>query len=87
MGDTGGILKDLEPLGMWFAGCGKSNYAKAIANLLIDNEFVWSDHMRYIWMNNALLNLSGREGKWMGVDKVSIRLILGDSVVTKYVGE
>ena len=70
-GDSGGLLKIIEPLSVWFSGCGKHHYAKAMSNLLIDNKCVWTAHMRYVWMNNILLNLSGREGKWMGIDKVN----------------
>ncbi|KAF8461983.1 hypothetical protein BDZ91DRAFT_850768 [Kalaharituber pfeilii] len=71
VGDSGAVLKDIEPLAVWFAGSGKGHYAKATTNLLLDNAVVWTPHMRYEWLNNILLNLSGRPGKYMGIDKVN----------------
>ncbi|RPB24664.1 hypothetical protein L211DRAFT_848510 [Terfezia boudieri ATCC MYA-4762] len=61
-----------EPLCVWFSGAGKHHYAKATANLLIDKEVVWMDRFRYIWDNNILVNLSGREMKFMGIDKEAV---------------
>lgn len=39
-GDSGGLMKNVEPLCVWFSGGGKHHYAKAMANLLIDKEVV-----------------------------------------------
>ncbi|RPB29288.1 hypothetical protein L211DRAFT_844289 [Terfezia boudieri ATCC MYA-4762] len=67
--DSGALMKNIEPLCVWFVGGGKHHYAKATANLLIDKEVVWTEEFKYIWYNNILVNLCGRPMKFMGIDK------------------
>ncbi|KAF8469980.1 hypothetical protein BDZ91DRAFT_791971 [Kalaharituber pfeilii] len=70
-GDTNAILKDLEILTVMFNGCGKSHYAKAMLELAIDRKTWWTESMDYLWRCNAVLNISGKAGKYMGIDKVN----------------
>ncbi|KAF8467164.1 hypothetical protein BDZ91DRAFT_793569 [Kalaharituber pfeilii] len=68
-GDTDAIQKDLEILTIMFNGCRKSHYAKAMLELAIDRKTWWTESMDYLWRCNAVLNISGKAGKFMGIDK------------------
>lgn len=58
-------------LAVWFNGCGKHLYGRALIDLMIDRKSRWKPTMEFIWDNNIFLNLSGKQGKWQGVDKVN----------------
>lgn len=70
-GHSGGFWRNIEMLAIWFNGCGKHLYGKALIDLMIDRKARWKPAMEYIWQNNIFLNLSGKPGKWQGVDKVN----------------
>lgn len=63
-GHLGGFWRNIEMLAVWFNGCGKHLYGKALIDLMIDKKSRWTPTMEYIWNNNIFLNLSGRQGKW-----------------------
>ena len=73
--DSGVLMKNIEPLCVWFARGGKPHYTKATANLLIDKEARWTEEFKYIWYNNILVNLCGRPMKFIGIDKVNEILV------------
>lgn len=75
VGDTGAILKNMEILAITMNGCSKSNYGNAMLELLLDRKTWWTPGMEYVWLNNALVNLAGRERKFMGVDQVNELLV------------
>ncbi|RPB18436.1 hypothetical protein L211DRAFT_854132 [Terfezia boudieri ATCC MYA-4762] len=74
-GDSGALMKNIEPLYVWFVGGWKHHYAKATVNLLIDKEVVWTEEFKYIWYNNILVNLYGYSVKFIGIDKVNKILV------------
>lgn len=63
-GYSGAFWRNIETLAVWFNGCGKHLYGKALIDLMIDRKAKWNPGMQYIWDNNVFLNLSGRKGTW-----------------------
>ncbi|KAF8468223.1 hypothetical protein BDZ91DRAFT_848070 [Kalaharituber pfeilii] len=70
-GDTGCLEKCLDLFCVIFHGAGKWKYARELLEFVIDRRFVWSDEMRGLWLENILLNLSGKPGKFMGIDEMN----------------
>jgi len=70
-GNSGGFWKNIEMFAIWFNGYGKHLYGKALLDLMIDQKCVWTPAMDYLWRNNIFLNLTGKKGKWQGIDKVN----------------
>lgn len=56
-------------------GCKKFNYGTAMLELLLDRKTWWTAGMEFLWLNNAVINLSGRERKFMGVDQANELLV------------
>lgn len=70
-GDTGALLLDLEMLALMFNGVRKCHYGKRMLEFAINRKSWWTPATEYLWLNNILVNLSGRSGKFMGLDKVN----------------
>ena len=70
-GNSGGFWRNIQMLAVWMNGCGKHLYGKALIDLMIDRKAQWTPTLECIWDNNIFLNLTGRKGKWQGVDKVN----------------
>ena len=68
---SGGFWRNIEMLAVWFNGCGKHLYGKALVDLMIDKKARWKPTMEYICNNNIFLNLSGRKSKWNAVALIS----------------
>ena len=71
VGDSGRVERSLDMHTIFFFGSRHWKYARELLNLQVDRHTLWSDHMRGIWLNNILLNLSGVETKFMGIDEVN----------------
>ncbi|KAF8460194.1 hypothetical protein BDZ91DRAFT_833164 [Kalaharituber pfeilii] len=70
-GDSGRLERSLDMHTIFFFGCGRWNYARELLDLQVDRKLYWSDPMRGIWLNNILLNLSGSENTFMGIDEAN----------------
>jgi hypothetical protein len=35
----------------------------------------WSDDLKRVWLNHCIVNLSGREGKWIEMDRFNEQLV------------
>lgn len=70
-GDSGRVERSLDMHTIFFHGTRRWNYARELLDLQIERRVEWSDDMRGVWLRNILLNLSGGEGKFMGIDEVN----------------
>lgn len=68
-GDTGRLEKSCEFSLVLCEGIGKSNYARGVLEQQVGRTALWIPYMSRIWLLNSVLNLSGRPGKFLGVDE------------------
>jgi len=70
-GDSGTIVKQLRMLMKMFHGRQQSKYT--IESLEWSLE--WSNDLKRVWLNYCVVNLSGREGKWIEMDQFNEQLV------------
>jgi hypothetical protein len=69
-GDSGRVLVSLSYLTIWFQASDKFNYAYETLHLMTCIKRLWSPRMKKFWMENCLINLSGKAGAWMACDQL-----------------
>jgi hypothetical protein len=69
-GTTGRLEKDFEMLCVFFHGCNKPMYALEMLELQVDRKCLWTPECRFVYLNNCLQNLSGKDGKFQGNDNI-----------------
>lgn len=74
-GNTGRIERVVDLLCPLFFGAGKSNYGREVLELMLDRQVMWTPEMRGYWLENVVLNMSEKAGKFMGIDEVNKYLV------------
>ncbi|KAG8707482.1 hypothetical protein FRC09_001793 [Ceratobasidium sp. 395] len=67
-GDSGRVLLTLKIFALSFRGAGRLNYAKEALNIIHHAQKVWPAPLRTLVLNNWLLNTSGHQNSWIGLD-------------------
>ncbi|KAJ7241218.1 hypothetical protein B0H12DRAFT_1189373 [Mycena haematopus] len=67
-GDSGRIVLVLKVLALSFRGNGRSKYAYEMLHLIHNLTHVWPEPIRYIILNNWLVNPTGNPFSWVEVD-------------------
>ncbi|PPQ69090.1 hypothetical protein CVT24_000134, partial [Panaeolus cyanescens] len=76
-GDFGRIEDILPQLAMLFRGMGGNKYCSEILHFIRNLKHVWTPEFANIMRDNSLINVSGLDGQWMGVDR-NIKHLIGD---------
>ena len=72
VGDTGLMLNALKFLSIWFQGSGNHKYAAECLRLTACLQGgVWSERLSKFWMENAVVNLSGKENGFIALDMLN----------------
>ena len=69
-GDTGVVEGMLDILTLFFHGTNNTKYAAEFLLQNINRKVLWTPFYREVWLNNCLVNISGRPGCWMSLDEV-----------------
>ena len=67
-GDSGMVIDCLSYFTVWFQATKKYNYAFETIHLTACIKQLWSPEMRQYWMENCLVNPSGKREGWMACD-------------------
>lgn len=67
-GDSGMVIDCLSYFTVWFQATNKHNYAFETIHLTACIKQLWSPEMRQYWMENCLVNPSGKREGWMACD-------------------
>jgi hypothetical protein len=68
-GESGRLERLLEMALIMCAGCGKSNYYAELMEQQIDRSVCWTPEHAYIDLNNCLVNIAGKDGKFLARDE------------------
>jgi hypothetical protein len=74
-GDSGIVTDCLAYFTVWFQATNKKNYARETIHWMACIKKLWSPEMKAFWMENCLVNPSGKAEGWMACD------FLGEYVV------
>jgi len=74
-GDSGRIVKQLEMIMIMFHGGRQSNYTIESLEWSAGMLKTGSDSLKRVWLNHCVVNLSGREGKWIEMDRFNKHLV------------
>lgn len=69
-GDTGVIEGMLDILTLFFHGTNNSKYAAEFLLQNINRKVLWTPFYREVWLDNCVVNITGRPGCWMSLDEV-----------------
>ena len=69
MGDTGRIPITLQYLTIMFQASGLTNYAQELLELSVAFRYEWTEDLKSLYLNNALVNMSGKRDGWMEIDR------------------
>ena len=67
-GDSGRVLVSLSYFTVWFQATKKHNYASETMHLTACLKLLWSEQMKEFWMENCLINPSGKKEGFMACD-------------------
>ena len=67
-GDSGRVRVSLSYFTVWFQASKKFNYAMECIHLTACLSKLWSDELVKFWMQNCLINPSGKKDSWMACD-------------------
>lgn len=70
MGDTGVLEGMLDILTLFFHGTNNSRYAGEFLLQNINRRALWTPFYPQIWLDNCLVNISGRPNCWLSLDEV-----------------
>lgn len=76
-GDNGMVIECLSYFTVWFQATNKVNYASETIHLTACIKKLWSPEMKQFWMENCLINPSGKKEGWMACD------FLGEYIVAQ----
>jgi hypothetical protein len=68
IGDTGLMINGLKFISVWFQASNNHKYAAECLKLTACLNCVYSKRLAKFWMENALVNLSGKQGGFMALD-------------------
>jgi hypothetical protein len=70
-GDSGRATNSLAFITQWFQGTEQYNYANETMHLTACLRLLWSERLRKFWMENCLVNISGRRGNFVPLDMLN----------------
>jgi hypothetical protein len=70
-GDSGLMRAVMSFFGVWLQGTGSANYKCGLLRLTAQLRGVWSERVKQFWMENALVNLSGKRDGFMALDQLN----------------
>ena len=70
-GDSGLMCSAISFFTVWLQGTGSANYKCGLLRLTAQLRVMWSDRMRRFWMENCLVNLSGKRKAFMPLDMLN----------------
>ena len=68
-GDSGRIMNQIQFLTLMFQASGLNNYALETLELSANFRYEWNLGVKTLYLNNCLVNMSGKVGSWMEVDR------------------
>ena len=68
-GDSGVVTYMLDVWTLFFHGTNNHKYAAEFLEETINRRLVWKDLYKEIWLNNCLVNITGRKRSWMSWDE------------------
>lgn len=68
IGDSGMVIECLSYFTVWFQAINKANYVSETIHLTACIKKLWSPEMKQFWMENCLINPSGKKEGWMACD-------------------
>lgn len=69
-GDTGVVEGMLDILTLFFHGTNNTKYAAEFLLQNINRKVLWTPFYRQVWLDNSLVNISGRANCWLSLDEV-----------------
>lgn len=69
MADTGRIMLSLEYITIMFQASGLMNYAQELLELTTSFRYEWGSELKEMYLNNILVNMSGKVEGWMEIDR------------------
>src|SRR5271156_1933218 len=69
-GDSGLMLSAVSFFTIWLQGTGSDNYKCGLLRLITQLRKVWSERFSKFWMENCLVNLSGKRNAFMPLDQL-----------------
>jgi hypothetical protein len=70
-GDSGRVVNSLIYFTAWFQGSGKFNYASETLRLVACLRKLWSDDLVEFWLDNCLINISGKREAFLACDMLN----------------
>lgn len=70
MGDSGVVEGMLDILTLFFHGTNNSRYAGEFLLQNINRRALWTPFYHQVWLDNCLVNISGRPNCWLSLDEV-----------------
>jgi len=70
-GDTGPVRCCLKFITVWFQASDKRNYRAETLRLIACLEKIWSPELQHFWMDNCVVNLSGKKNGFMPLDMLN----------------
>ena len=67
--DSGRIMNQIQFLTLMFQASGLNNYALETLELSANFRYKWNLGVKTLYLNNCLVNMSGKVGGWMEVDR------------------
>ena len=74
-GDPKRCLASLSYFTIWFQGSRQHNYAAATIHLTACLKACWSEEFKEFFLENSLINLSGKKNGWMPCDAINERVV------------
>lgn len=69
-GDSGVVQGMLDMLTLFFHGTNNSRYAGEFLLQNINRKALWTPFYQQVWLDNCLVNISGRPNCWLSLDEV-----------------
>jgi hypothetical protein len=85
-GDSGQALNSISYFTIWFQATKKHNYALETLRLMACVKEIWSEDFVKFWLENCLVNLSGKKEAFMAVDMLNeyvvreVKTMMSDNV-------
>jgi hypothetical protein len=74
-GDPGMLLVSFAYFTLWFQSSSKHKYARETVHLTACLAKIWSPDLIRFWMNNCLINPSGKKESWMACDYLGEHIV------------
>jgi len=71
IGDSGLMCSAMSFFTIWLQGTNSDNYKRGLLRLTAQLRIIWSDRLRKFWMENCLVNLSGKRNAFMPLDQLN----------------